>query len=257
MTPDRPLLGTWVNSASAAVAELFAHSGFDFVTVDAEHSPVGRSEIFRLLQAIRAGSPDCLALVRIPAADPVLIRAVLDAGADGVICALINTQEEAERLVAATRYPPAGNRGLGFCRDNDFGREATARAKRPDSGKLVAVQIEHADALPHLESILGTPGVDAAFVGPYDLSASLEVPGDFDAPAFRNALADIEEACGRHDVALGKHVVRPDPEEVIAAFESGYRMVAFSLDITMLTAIVGDATDRIAASGTWRRPDVP
>jgi len=256
MIPDRPLLGTWVNSASGAVAELSSRSGLDFVTIDVEHSPVGLPEVFRLLQAIRAGSPACLGLVRIPGADPVLVRACLDAGADGVICALVNSAEEAERLVAATRYPPQGRRGLGFSRDNDYGRRAAGRAAADASDKLVAVQIEHTDALPHLESILGTEGVDAAFLGPYDLSASLGVPGRFEEPAYREAVAEIEEACRRHGVVLGRHVVQPDPDEVIAAFESGYRMVAYSLDITMLTHSLGRAVARIAASGTWRKPDV-
>jgi 2-dehydro-3-deoxyglucarate aldolase len=228
------VVGSWVNSTSPIVAELMAAAGFDFLTVDAEHSAVDLPQVQALFQAIRSGNPACPPLVRLPGVDYASIKRYMDAGAAGVIAPLINSAEQAAEVVAAVKYPPEGKRGVGYARANAYGMRLEESVASANAGSLVCVQIEHADGVAAVNEILAVPGVDAAFIGPYDLSASMGITGQFDHHLMRDAEARILEACRRHGVAPGIHVVQPDPAEVRRRAAEGYRMIAYSLDITML-----------------------
>lgn len=173
---DRPLAGMWVCSGSPLVAELCAGSGLDWLLVDAEHSPNGLEAILAQLQAIH-GYP-VHTLVRPPVNDTVVIKQYLDLGVQNLLIPMVNTVAEAQAAVAATRYPPAGVRGVG---------SALARAARwnrvpdylasADETISVTVQIESTAAVEAVEDILAVDGVDAIFVGPSDLAASMGLLG--------------------------------------------------------------------------------
>jgi len=229
------LIGSWVNTCSTVVAELMAAAGFDFLTIDAEHSAVGLPQIQMLLQAIRSGNPQCAGLVRMAGNEYALTKQYLDAGAMGVIAPLINTAEQARQLVAAAKYPPQGRRGVGFCRANKYGLNLKENVVSANDQVLVCVQIEHVDGLRNIDEILSVPGVDAVFVGPYDLSASMGITAQFDHPDMIGAVGDILAACKKHNIAPGIHVVQPDTKEVLQRCSEGYRFIAYSLDITMLS----------------------
>ncbi|MFW5883269.1 MAG: HpcH/HpaI aldolase family protein, partial [Verrucomicrobiota bacterium] len=166
------VVGSWINSGSPIVAELMAACGFDFLCVDVEHSAVDLPQTQQLFQAVRSGNPDCDCLVRLHGVDYALVKRYLDAGARGVVAPLVRTRREAEQIVQAVKYPPQGLRGVGFCRANQYGLNLQAEFDRANAENLVAVQIEHIDAIRNIDAILSTPGVDAAFIGPYDLTAS-------------------------------------------------------------------------------------
>lgn len=229
------VIGSWLNSASHTVAELMAHAGFDFLCLDVEHAPVDLPQCFSLFQAIRSGNPRCAPLVRLHGVDYAFVKRYLDAGAEGVICPLITRADEARLLVEAVKYPPQGRRGVGFCRANAYGLSVEEEFAHANERILAAVQIEHIDALPNLDAILSVPGIDAVFIGPYDLTASMGIPAQFDHPDYLRVRAEILAACSRHGVAPGIHVVRPDPAELAARHRDGYRLLAYSLDITLLT----------------------
>ncbi|HEY3248795.1 MAG TPA: aldolase/citrate lyase family protein [bacterium] len=229
------VVGSWVNSASPIAAELMAAAGFDFLTVDAEHSAVDVPQVQGLFQAIRSGSPSCAALVRLPGHDYATVKRFMDAGAGGVIAPLINTSEQAEEVVAAVKYPPEGSRGVGFARANVYGMRLEAAVAAANTESVVCVQIEHVDGVAAVDEILAVPGVDVAFIGPYDLSASMGITGQFNHRLMRDAEHRILESCRRHGVAPGIHVIQPDPADVRRRTDEGYRMIAYSLDITMLS----------------------
>lgn len=232
----KPIIGSWINSGSPIIAELMAAAGFDFLCVDAEHSAVDLPQTQALFQAISSGNPDCAAFVRLHGIDYALVKRYMDAGARGVIAPLVRTREEAESLVEAVKYPPEGNRGVGFCRANHYGMDLKGEFERANRVSVVAVQIEHIDAVNHIDAILSVPGIDAAFIGPYDLSASMGLTAEFDHPDFLAAKKRVLAACKRFDVAAGIHVVAPEPAAVEEAIDLGYRLVAYTLDITILTA---------------------
>ena len=140
-------------------------------------------------------------------------------------------------VVEAVKYPPLGNRGVGFCRANQYGLNLQKEFDRANDCNLVAVQIEHIDAVNNIDEILSVEGVDAVFIGPYDLTASMGITAQFEHPEYIAARDKILNACTRHNIVPGIHVVAPDPAQVLARKAEGYRFIAFSLDITMLTTV--------------------
>ena len=229
------VVGSWINSCSPVVAELMAAAGFDFLAVDAEHSPVDVPQAQALFQAVRSGNPSCEAMVRLPDGDYATIKRYLDAGAGGVIAPLINTAAQAAEVVQAVKYPPQGRRGVGFCRANAYGMALESAVAKANDETLVCVQIEHVDGVRNIDEILSVEGVDAVFIGPYDLSASMGITAQFDRPEMAEATDKILAACRSHSVVAGIHVVQPDAGELLRRYKEGYRLLAYSLDITMLT----------------------
>jgi 2-dehydro-3-deoxyglucarate aldolase len=169
----------------------------------------------------------------------------MDAGAAGVIAPLINSAAEARDIVRAVKYPPEGERGVGFCRANLYGMEFDEAFRTANDDTFVCVQIEHVEAVRNIEEIVSVPGLDAVFVGPYDLSASMGVTAQFDHPEMQEAVKRVLDACENSDVAPGIHVVQPDVEEVFRRLDDGYRLIAFSLDITMLHRACADGLAEI------------
>ena len=231
---NQPVVGSWVNTASPIAAELMSVVGFDFLTVDVEHSAVDLVRAQAIFQAIRSGNSVCAPLVRLAGNAYAETKRFLDAGAAGVIAPFINSREEAMELVRAVKYPPIGMRGVGFCRANAYGLRLKESVADANDHTFVCVQIEHVDALREIDGILGVAGVDAVMIGPYDLSASMGITAQFDHPEMVAATRQILQACNRHGVAPGIHVVQPEPAEAVCRFQEGYRFIAYSLDITML-----------------------
>ncbi|ANA40199.1 hypothetical protein A2G06_07610 [Geobacter anodireducens] len=230
----QPVVGSWLNSASPIIAETMALTGFDFLTVDVEHSAVDLVQTQILFQAIRSGNPHCAPLVRLAGNTYAETKRFLDAGASGVIAPFINNADQARELLRAVKYPPQGMRGVGFCRANGYGMHLQQSVAVANDETFVCVQIEHMDAVRNINEILAVPGIDAVMIGPYDLSASIGITAQFDHPEMVAAVNTIGAACQRHGVAAGIHVVQPDVAEVVRRYREGYRFIAYSLDITML-----------------------
>lgn len=237
------VVGTWCNSGSPIIAELLAACAFDYVCIDVEHSAVDLPQTQQLFQAITAGNANCAPMVRLHGVDYALVKRYIDAGALGVICPLINTRAEAELLVSAVKYPPQGRRGVGFCRANRFGLRVEEEFATANDEIFTTIQIEHIDAVENIDEILAVAGIDAVFIGPYDLTASMGITGQFQHPQYLAARQQILAACQRHNVVPGIHVVQPDVEELLQRAKEGYRLLAYSLDITMLmhTCTIGIA----------------
>lgn len=235
------ILGSWISSGSSSAAEMLASVGFDFLTIDIEHSPVNVPLAQTLFQAIAAGNADCAPLVRLSGVDYAETKRYLDAGAAGVIAPLVNTREQAEQVVRAVKYPPVGDRGLGYVRSNMFGLRIEGSTEEANKSSFVCVQIEHIEGVNNIESILSVEGLDAVFIGPYDLSASLGCPGDFMNPAVIEAMELILQACVAHKTIAGIHVVEPNIEKAKERITQGYKMIAYSLDLTMMANIAVEA----------------
>ena len=227
-------IGSWINTASPVVAELMSSTGFDFLTVDAEHSAIDLAGAQALFQAIKSGNPDCAPLVRLAGNIYAETKRYMDSGATGVIAPFINTAEQAMELVRAVKYPPDGMRGVGFCRANGYGAKLEEAVAVSNSESFICVQIEHINAVENINEILSVPGIDAVFIGPYDLSASMGITSLFEHPDYVAATETVLEACQSHGVSPGIHVVQPDVSEVERRYHEGYRFIAYSLDITML-----------------------
>jgi len=225
-------VGSWITLAHPAIAEIMAKAGFDWLAIDMEHSVLTIREAEELIRVIDLCG--VTPLVRLSDNDPVQIKRVMDAGASGVIVPMVNSAADAERAVAAVRYPPIGLRGIGLARAQGYGTDFTRYLHWVNKESLVIVQVEHIDAVNNLESILSVKGVNGFIVGPYDLSGSLGVPGDFDHPLMKKAMQRIETVGSSSGKVPGIHIIEPDPHELKSRIDQGYRFVAYSLDIRML-----------------------
>ncbi|HWA24543.1 MAG TPA: aldolase/citrate lyase family protein [Lacunisphaera sp.] len=226
-------MGTWIQLAQPATAEMMAAAGYDWVVVDLEHSVISLREAEELIRII--GAKGVATLVRLSSNDPVQIKRVMDAGADGIIVPMIKTRVEAEQAVAAVRYPPHGARGVGLARAQGYGASFDEYRQWVATESVIIAQIEHIEGVRNLDEILAVPGVAGFIVGPYDLSGSLGRPGQFSHPEMRKALTEIAQVAARHPrVAPGYHVVLPDPLQVQARIKEGYRFIAYSTDMIML-----------------------
>ncbi|MDO8581181.1 MAG: aldolase/citrate lyase family protein [Candidatus Omnitrophota bacterium] len=234
-------IGSWITTNSPNIAEVMLKSHFDWLTIDVEHSALTIGDVQHLVRVIElSGTP---ALVRVGENNENLIKRVMDTGATGVIVPMVNTKEDALKAVKAAKYPPVGTRGVGLARAQGYGLEFGKYKNWVNQESIVVIQIEHIEAVNNIEDILQVPGLDAFIVGPYDLSASLGVPGEFEDPRVINALKKVIEASKRFKIPAGFHVIPPDVQAMTRKIDEGYRFVAFSLD----TLILGEACQKAMA----------
>jgi 2-dehydro-3-deoxyglucarate aldolase len=228
----RPTIGSWITIPHPAIAEVMVRAGFEWLTVDLEHSAITLESAAELIRTIDlAGiSP----FVRVGSHDANVIKRVMDAGAHGIIASTVNTPEQAAAIVAAVKYPPVGTRGVGLSRAQGYSEEFEVHYRWLNEESIVFVQIEHHEAVRNIDAILSVPGVDGFFIGPYDLSASLGIPGQFDHPKMVAALAEVRRAQERVATVAGVHVVQPVPADVGKKMTDGYRFIAYGIDYLFL-----------------------
>jgi 2-keto-3-deoxy-L-rhamnonate aldolase RhmA len=225
-------VGSWLSLAHPAIAEIMARAGFDWLVVDLEHSVITIREAGELIRVIDLCG--VAPLVRLSANDPVQIKRVMDAGAHGIIVPMVNSAEEAGRAVEALRYPPKGHRGVGLARAQGYGTGFAAYAEWLQRESIVIVQVEHIKAVENLEAIMAVDGVDGFIVGPYDLSGSLGIPGQFDHPLMAEAMGRIKTFMRTSAKVAGYHVVEPVVDQIEQRVREGYRFLAYSVDFRML-----------------------
>ena len=226
-----------------SIAEIACRAGFDWVCVDLEHSAVTLERAAQLIQIIdRSGSAP---LVRLSSNDPVQIKRVMDAGAHGIIVPMVNSQADVAAAHAAMHYPPTGTRGVGLSRAQAWGPGFDEYREWLSTSAVLVAQIEHQDAMAALDEILGDGRLDAAMIGPYDLTASMGIAGQFDHPRYHEALEAFRAGCELHGVAAGIHVVEPDRAQLDRRLAEGYRFVAYSVDFRMVEAAMRAGLDGI------------
>ena len=228
-------IGSWITIGNNTVAEILSNAGFDWLVIDLEHSTISIEQAGELIRTI-----DLLGvapLIRLTSNDENQIKRVLDAGAHGIVVPMVNSAKDANRAVAATRYPPLGNRGVGLARAQKYGvsfNEHLSWQADVNSGPIVIVQIEHIEAVENLKEILTEEGVDAFIIGPYDLSCSMGIPGEFENPKFKKIMEKIMLIAIELTATSGLHVVEPDTKKLNSAIAAGHKFVAYSVDFRML-----------------------
>lgn len=227
-------IGSWLSLGNAAVCEMMVHAGFDWLVVDMEHTSTDFETMENLIRVTELSG--CVPLVRVGANDPLLIKHALDAGAHGVIIPQVKTAAEARSAVDAAYYPPRGSRGVGLYRAQGYGLKFEEYLERSARETVVVVQIEHRDGVDNLDEILSVEGVDAMFVGPYDLSGSFGKPGQFDAPEVVASMATITKKTRDGKVSGGLHVVQPDHELLQRRIDEGYTFIAYGIDMMFLSS---------------------
>ena len=229
----RPVLNGWLSIPNAFTAEILAEQGYDSITIDLQHGLIDYQAAVGMLQAMRAS--EVAPLVRVPWLDPAAIMKVLDAGACGVICPMINTAAQAAELVSYMRYPPAGTRSFGptravFSAGPNYGAEA-------DDIVLCFAMIETAEAFRNLEEIVSTPGLDGVYIGPSDLTLGLtgrQYPFGFDREELEmvDAIRTILDAAHRAGIRAALHC--GSPAYAAKAVGWGFDLVTLPNDVRLL-----------------------
>ena len=229
-----PSVGSWMSMAHVSIAEILASAGYEWVVIETEHTAIDNSEVLKLVIAIeRAGA---VPLVRLAWNDPIQCKAVMDSGAAGVLVPMVNTRADAELAVKAIKYPPLGFRGVGLARAQGYGQTFNDYVARANDDSLLIVQIEHIDAVRNIDEICSVPGIDGTFIGPYDLSMSMGIPGQLDHPDVARARRRVLEATLARGLTAGIHLVHPDraAASIGTVIAEGYRFIALGTDILFL-----------------------
>ncbi len=214
--------------STPGIGQLLGSAGVDFVFVDMEHSGFGISEIKELVTSMRAaGLPS---MVRPPSKSYHHIARTLDVGADGLLLPMVASADEAREIIKHMYYPPKGHRGiaLGIAHDGYAPRTPSAALAAANRRIAMAALIETAEGVDNVEAIAAVPGVDCLWLGHFDLSASLGIPGQFDHPDFVRAERRIRRAARRHGKALGFLVV--DAKQGSDCFRKGYDVICYQMD---------------------------
>jgi 2-keto-3-deoxy-L-rhamnonate aldolase RhmA len=223
------LYGTLLNLPSSAIAEVLAAAGFDWLFIDAEHGAIGTSALISILQAV---DRDIACIVRLSKLDGGAIKRALDLGADGIIVPQVETAAEAAEAIRQARYAPDGERGMGLGRAHGYGFSFNEYLARANKDIAVVVQVEHARAVENIDRIAAVDGLDAVFVGPYDLSASLGHPGDIAHPTVVAAIDRVTEACQAAGMPLGYFGM--DAKAVAPCVARGYTLICAGVDCVLL-----------------------
>src|SRR3954449_3739739 len=242
----KPTINGWLSIGNAFTAEIMAAQGYDSVSVDVQHGALDYSSALPMLQAMRASG--VVPMARVPWLEPGIIMKVLDAGAYGVICPMVNTSDQASEFVSYMRYPPLGQRSFGPTRAN-FSAGANYAAEANDE-ILAFAMIETAQAMENLDAIAATPGLDGIYVGPADLTFSLAqgrlAPGfDREEPEMIEALQRIIAACKRNGIRAALHCGTPD--YAARAVGWGFAMTTIGRDARLRGAAAAASVARFRA----------
>jgi 4-hydroxy-2-oxoheptanedioate aldolase len=216
---------------STAVAEVLGRAGLEWLVIDTEHTALDYAEVQQLICAIE--TTPAIPIVRVPSADPVGIQRALDIGARGIVVPLVRTADEAARIVSATRYPPEGTRSFGPVRAAHYGLDNEAYLREANSQIVVMLILETREAVENLREIAAVPGVDALYVGFFDLALALGLdPMRTDSAELEAVVDEARAICRESGVAIGVPV--RTPAEVLERRSEGFSLLGLGPDYLLL-----------------------
>ncbi|MEO8302057.1 MAG: aldolase/citrate lyase family protein [Rhizomicrobium sp.] len=225
--------GGWLTVPNPMIAEIMAGAGFDWVLIDTEHGGFSNEGLQTCLIAFN-GSPT-VPMVRVAWNDAVMIKQVLDMGADGILVPMVSSSAEARAAVSACKYPPVGTRGFGPRRASDYGRNTDGYVAQANDSVIVIVQIEHVNGVADIDGILDTPGIDVCCLGPTDLSGSAGVLRQFQHPIVVDGMTRVIKAARARQMPASIGITFPEAE-MQKWFEVGANFVFCCDDVSLLAA---------------------
>jgi 4-hydroxy-2-oxoheptanedioate aldolase len=241
-------VGTWLSLGSPMAARFLARSGFAWLTLDIEHSPVDWETAAVIFGSVAdaGGVP----LARVPVNEHTQVKRALDAGAYGIVFPMVNSADEARAAVAACKYAPEGRRSVGGALHTlNFGAGAAEYFARANDEILVIIQAEHVLAVERCEEIFSVPGLDAMFVGPNDLLSSMhKTPAmESDDPQFVAAMTKLRQTAQACGIAPGLHVA--DPEAALRRAAEGWQFIAIASELGFMLERAGQVAQQVIGAG--------
>lgn len=233
-----PTIGTWLTIPHTSIVEILGSANFDWITIDMEHASIDLESTLNLIAHIQGNGMK--AFVRVSKNEEVIIKRVLDAGADGIIVPMVNSGADVQKMLDYIYYPPKGKRGVGLNRAQKYGIGFDEYQSKLANEIVVIAQIEHIEAINNLEEILSFNDLDATLIGPYDLSASMGIPGKYNERIVLEAIQRYENVCSSLNKTKGAHVIDSNPNLTMQKLTDGYSFLAYSLDFFFLGDSVRD-----------------
>jgi 2-keto-3-deoxy-L-rhamnonate aldolase RhmA len=237
-------IGSWISFGFTQTCEMMTKTSFDWLVIDMEHTAIDFNQCLNLIQIIE--SNEVAPLVRVGANNPLLIKRAMDAGAHGIIVPMVNSAEDARKAIDAIYYPPIGSRGVGLGRAQNYGVGFEDYREWAKTEIVFIPQIEHVDGVNNLEEILELEEVDGFIVGPYDLSGSLNVPGEWEHSEVINALNKVKNVISNHKKPGGFHVVHSNHKELKQRIVDGYTFIAYGDDMVFFAETIAAETNFIS-----------
>ena len=236
-------IGSWITIPHPSIIEIMATANFEWLCIDMEHTAIDLTQAQILISTIQANG--IKALVRVSKNEEVIIKKVLDIGADGIIVPMINSADNAKMAIDFAKYPPIGKRGVGLYRASKYGTAFNEYKEFVEKELVIIAQIEHIEAVKNIEEIITIDGIDGTIIGPYDLSASMGYAGEFERDNVKEAIKRVELACKKYNKPYGFHVISSDPKELQRKIDEGCRFLAYSLDFFFLGDRARDGMKKI------------
>ncbi len=226
------IYGGWTSIGHPSITEILCKSGIDFLGIDLEHSTISQEQSQRIIAACNAAGVVCLP--RIASHNKEMSRRILDSGADGLIVPMVNNADDVRAMIEWAKYPPVGKRGFGVSRAQGYGFDFASYTSTWNESSILIAQIESIDAVNGIEEILKIKELDGVMVGPYDISGSLNIPGQIEHPKVIEAGAKVVEACRKFGKACGNQIVEPNLANMKEAKERGFTFTILSSDVFIL-----------------------
>jgi len=234
------------------IGQIMKAAGCDFVLLDMEHSGFSFDSLKSMLRYMQ--SAELPTIVRVPSRNYHHIARALDMGAEGLMLPMVNSGEEAAQIVAHAKYPSQGHRGVTLQIAHDRYQPGPVLKKLRDANKRTTIfaQIETPDGVANADDIAAVKGIDCLWIGHFDLSASMGIPGQFDHPKFKTAVKKVGEACKKHKKSFGRLV--PDVATGAALYRQGFDFICYSGDVWIFQAALKDGIDQLRAKSKGGRP---
>ena len=238
-----PMIGTLLSISAPQVAEIIAMSRFDWVFIDMEHSAMSLESVQNAIQIMEG---KILTIVRVPWNDEVWIKRILDTGCDGIIVPMVNSADEARKVVQASKYPPEGRRSVGLARAHKYGASFKEYVENANRDLVIMIQCEHKDAVKNIDDILKVKGIDSVFIGPYDLSASMSLTSQISNPDVQAAIGSVKEKCRKEGMPYG--IYSSDTDDMISEINTGCTFLLTGVDANMLLNSYSDLIRKLKKS---------
>lgn len=226
------IFAAWTSLAHPSISEIFTKIGVNFIGIDIEHSTINQEQSQRIIAASQANGTLCLP--RIATHNMEMVKRLLDSGADGIIVPMVSATEEIEKIVSWFKYSPLGKRGFGIARAQGYGFDFDEYISTWNEVSSLIIQIESMQGVENADKILAHKEIDGVMVGPYDISASLGIPGQLEHPRVIEATKQIIEVCSKYGKACGTQLIEPTAKAVEEKFAMGYTFIVLASDIFLL-----------------------
>ncbi len=227
-----PCIGTFIQLADTNSAEIIIDNGYDWLAFDLEHGNISLSDLNNLIRVV--DNSKSVPLVRLGSCSEYECKKVFEAGALGVIIPMVKNVENLNKIYEYSTWPPLGKRGVGYSRSNLYGKYFNEYMTHISQKPIFIPMIENIECVDNLEELMKLEYVDAFFIGPYDLSASLKVPGDFKNITYTKTLNYIKKISKIYNKPLGIHLIEPNTKKLNKLIKDNYKFVAYSLDTVFL-----------------------